>query len=177
MQQLPFLLMGAVTLAAASLCIWLPETRGSPQPESLEQLEDSSQRTLLADLVRASGRRRQQRLQKVKRQQQPAGGCGAACSPDDGDDGSDATEGGRASCGVRRTEGTLLEKGSKRPQSSVGGGDVTCRTAAVHVAVVVEEGGSCCAPNAGTRPPGYLEGDEVPLLGGSGARDPLGRGR
>ncbi|PNH07510.1 Solute carrier family 22 member 21 [Tetrabaena socialis] len=46
--QLPFVLMGALTLAAAVPCVLLPETRGSQQPETLEQLEANSGRTPLA---------------------------------------------------------------------------------------------------------------------------------
>ncbi|GLC47597.1 hypothetical protein PLESTB_000005500 [Pleodorina starrii] len=75
-QQLPFWLMGAVTLGAASLCVFLPETRGSAQPESLAQLEVNSGRTVAAAL-RAMRRRGRGR---GGLHDGPGGGCGGYSS-------------------------------------------------------------------------------------------------
>ncbi|KAG2436478.1 hypothetical protein HXX76_006779 [Chlamydomonas incerta] len=75
--QAPFWLMGGVTLAAACLCVWLPETAGCDQPETLAQLEANAGRTTLA-LARAwwAARRRRRATAGEQEEEEEAGGGG-----------------------------------------------------------------------------------------------------
>ncbi|KAG2454670.1 hypothetical protein HYH02_000509 [Chlamydomonas schloesseri] len=75
-QQAPFWLMGGVTLAAACLCVRLPETAGCDQPETLQQLEANKGRTTLA-LARRWWAERGGRRGRAGGQAQEAGGGGS----------------------------------------------------------------------------------------------------
>ncbi len=62
---MPVFAMGVSSLAATLLCLWLPETCGAPQPDSLRDFDALASKGNV--LTRLLARRQQAKLEETKR--------------------------------------------------------------------------------------------------------------